>query len=192
VGSPYSAEELQVFPYVADTVKKLKAQGFKVIVISNQPGVGKGQFELAELERMNAKIRKQLTDAGTSFDGEYYCMHHPSALIAKYRVNCDCRKPKPGLLLRAAEEHGINLWESYFVGDALIDVKAGKRAGCRTVLVGHLTTFLTDMMEQEDATPDFMLPSLKAVPEFLSEGGPDRDERRGSKDARAKRRPAYT
>jgi len=168
IGSPFRADQLHVFPYAAPALKKIRNElGFKVIVISNQPGVAKRQFTYAELERMNEKIRKELAKVNCAFDGEYYCLHHPDALIAKYKMICDCRKPKPGLILRAAKELDIDLKESFFVGDALIDVKAGRNAGCKTILVGHLTTFLSDMMQKENATPDFMAGSLKDVPDLL-------------------------
>jgi len=168
LGSPFSAKQLRIFPYVAESIQRIRQElGFKVIVISNQPGVAKRQFTCAELDRMKGKIRKELTRSGSSLDAEYYCLHHPSALIRKYRVVCDCRKPKPGLLFRAAKENSLDLKRSYFVGDGLVDVKAGKNAGCRTILVGHLTTFLSRMMEEEDATPDYMVPSLKEVPDLL-------------------------
>ena len=166
--SPFSARELRVFPYVPETIKTIRDDlGFRVIVVSNQPGVAKRQFTHAEFEKMNAKVRKELAKMGTSFDAEYYCLHHPSALIPKYRVDCECRKPKPGMLLRAAKEHNIDLPSSYFVGDALVDVKAGKRAGCKTVLVGHLTAMLSDVMEREGATPDYMIASLREAPGLL-------------------------
>jgi len=167
VASPVSVRQLRVFPYVASVVRQLRSQGFMVIVISNQPGVAKRQFTLGELERISRKIRANLKSGGTRFDGEYYCLHHPEALIPRYRVVCDCRKPKPGLLLKAAEEHRINLSESYFVGDALMDVEAGKRAGCKTILVGHLNTFLAAMIERRGVVPDYVVPSLKEVPELL-------------------------
>ena len=166
--SPVSAKELRVFPFVASSVKKLKEMGFLVIVISNQPGVAKKQFTGAELERMNAKIRKELASEGTSLDGEYYCLHHPDGLVRKLSVVCDCRKPKPGLLLKAARERNIDLGESFFVGDGLIDVEAGKKAGCKTILVGHITTFLSKMMEERNAVPDYMVHTLKDVPALLS------------------------
>jgi D-glycero-D-manno-heptose 1,7-bisphosphate phosphatase len=166
--SPFSAKETRVFPYVAAAVKTLRDElGFKVIVISNQPGVSKRQFTLLELDRMNEKIRRALKKGRTKLDGEYYCLHHPEALIKQYRVVCDCRKPKPGLLLRAAKEHDLEMSQCYFVGDGLIDVEAGRRAGCRTILVGHMTTFLTQMMEKEKATPDYMVRSFKEVPALL-------------------------
>jgi D-glycero-D-manno-heptose 1,7-bisphosphate phosphatase len=167
-GSPFSASEMRVFPYVASTVRELREKlGYHVIVISNQPGVAKGQFSHKEFERMRKKLVKTLEKGGTAFDGEYYCLHHPQALDDRYRADCDCRKPKPGMLLKAAEEHDVDLSRSYFVGDSLVDVKAGRRAGCITILVGQVTTFLSRMMEQEDAAPDYMIPSLKDVPGLL-------------------------
>ncbi len=166
--SPFSARETRIFPFVADTVRTLRDElGFRVIVISNQPGVSKKQFTLDELGRMNSKVRRALSRGGTRLDGEYYCLHHPEALIRKYRKICDCRKPKPGLLLTAAAENGLDLARSYFVGDGLIDVEAGRRAGCKTILVGHMTTFLSDLMEKEKATPDYMVRSFKDVPTLI-------------------------
>ena len=166
--SPVSADELKVFPYVGESVKKLKEMGFQVIVISNQPGVAKKQFTRAELKRMNAKIGRALSAEGTSLDGEYYCLHHPDGRVKGLSVPCGCRKPKPGLLLRAAKERGIDLGGSFFVGDGLTDVEAGRRAGCRTILVGHMTTFLSRMMEERKATPDYMVHTLKEVPGLIA------------------------
>ena len=166
--SPVSAKELRVFPFAAGSVKKLRDMGFLVIVISNQPGVAKKQFTEAELRRMNAKVRRELSSKGTSLDGEYYCLHHPNGLVRGLSVPCGCRKPKPGLLLKAAKDKDIDLAESYFVGDGLIDVEAGKRAGCKTILVGHMTTFLSRMMEERKATPDYMVHTLKDVPALIA------------------------
>jgi len=168
VVSPVSAEQLRVYPFAGEAVKELRDElGFRVIVISNQPGVAKRQFTLAELGRMNSKIRNDLARKGAKLDGEYYCLHHPAALVKKYRVVCDCRKPKPGLLLEAAREHRSDLARSYFVGDGLIDVKAGRSAGCKTILVGHMTTFLSRVIEEEKAEPDLFVPSLREVPGLL-------------------------
>jgi D-glycero-D-manno-heptose 1,7-bisphosphate phosphatase len=169
VTSPVSARQLRVFPFVGPSVKRLKREGFMVIIISNQPGVAKRQFAKGELDRMNRKVRASLKSAGTRLDAEYYCLHHPEALIRKYRVVCACRKPKPGLLLQAAKEHNVDLTRSYFVGDAIVDVEAGKRAGCKTILVGHLNTFLTEMIRRKGIQPDYVVPSLKEVPDLLME-----------------------
>jgi D-glycero-D-manno-heptose 1,7-bisphosphate phosphatase len=171
IGSPLSAKQLRIFPYAGVSVRRIKELGFKAILVSNQPGVAKRQLTYSEFERMNKAVRDELAKHGCSLDAEYYCLHHPDALIRKYRRECDCRKPKPGLLLRAAKENAIDLSESFFVGDALVDVKAGRAAGCRTIFLGHVTAFLSRMFEEEDARPDFVLPSLRAVPDLLESLG---------------------
>jgi D-glycero-D-manno-heptose 1,7-bisphosphate phosphatase len=182
-GSPLSAKRFRVFPYAGESVRRIKELGYKAILVSNQPGVAKRQLTHSELERMNGIVRDELAKHGGSLDAEYYCLHHPDALVKKYRLDCHCRKPRPGLLLRAAKENDVDLGRSFFVGDALVDVKAGRAAGCRTILRGHVTTFLSRMIEREDAKPDFMLPSLRQVPDLLrtlsregaAEGRPARD-----------------
>jgi D-glycero-D-manno-heptose 1,7-bisphosphate phosphatase len=167
IGSPMSARGLRIFPYAGESVRRIRELGFKAILVSNQPGVAKRQFTYSEFRRMSEKVRKELSKHGCSLDAEYYCLHHPHALVPKYRLVCDCRKPKPGLLFQAAKENDLDLGNSFFVGDALVDVKAGRAAGCRTILLGHVTTFLSSMIEKEDARPDFVLLSLKQVPDLL-------------------------
>lgn len=169
IGSPLTSRQLRVFPYAGESVRRIRDLGYMAIVISNQPGVAKRQFSSSELAKMNSKIRKEVAKGGGRLDAEYYCLHHPDARVKKYRRDCDCRKPKPGLILRAAEENGLDLNDSFFVGDSLVDVKAGKAAGCRTILLGHSTTFLTSLIERENSHPDFLLPSLKRVPALLEE-----------------------
>jgi len=167
VGSPFSAKQLVVYSRAAESIKKIHKMGYKAIVISNQPGVAKKQFSYAELQRMNNRIKRALAKGGAVLDGEYYCLHHPQALIRKYRVDCDCRKPKPGLILRAAREHDLDLNKSFFVGDALTDVQAGKAAGCKTVLIGQMTDMLNRMMEKNNSVPDFMISSLIEILDIL-------------------------
>jgi D-glycero-D-manno-heptose 1,7-bisphosphate phosphatase len=162
-----SARQLRIFSYVGESIRRIRELGFKAILVSNQPGVAKRQFTYSEFQKMSEKVRKELAKHECSLDAEYYCLHHPHALVQKYKLDCDCRKPKPGLLFRAAKEYDLDLGNSFFVGDALVDVKAGRAAGCRTILLGHATTFLSSMIEKEDARPDFMLPSLKQVPDLL-------------------------
>jgi D-glycero-D-manno-heptose 1,7-bisphosphate phosphatase len=168
IGSPLSAKQLRVHPYAGDSVRKIKELGFKAILVSNQPGVAKRQLTLSEFEKMNGIVRNELARRGGTLDAEYYCLHHPYALVAKYKAECDCRKPKPGLLIRAAKENGVDIASSFFVGDALDDVRAGKAAGCKTILLGHVTTFLTRLMDEQGAQPDYVLPSLKQVPDLLA------------------------
>lgn len=169
VGSPMSAKQLRVSALLPETLKEIKSHGYKLIVISNQPGVARKQFTLRELEKMNDKIKKKLKRSHVYLDGEYYCLHHPHALIKKYRLNCGCRKPKPGLLLQAAKDHKLDLSKSFFVGDAISDVKAGKAAGTKTVLIGNMTDLLNRVIAREHAEPDYMVAGLKEVISLLDE-----------------------
>src|SRR5271155_2887266 len=186
IGSPLSATQLRIAPYAGEAVRGIKELGFKAILVSNQPGVAKRQLTYSEFEKMSGMVRAELARHGGALDAEYYCLHHPDALLKKYRADCDCRKPKPGLLLRAAKENDVDLGRSFFVGDALDDVKVGKAAGCKTILLGHVTTFLTRMMEEDDAEPDYMLASLKQVPGLLARID-ERKEGAGLRGGQAKR-----
>lgn len=106
-------------------VRQLKAHGYRVIVVSNQPGVGLGRFAASALHGVEARLRELVP-----IDGFYYCPHHPGA-------GCTCRKPSPGMLMRAAREHGLRLSSCWMVGDILDDIEAGRSAGCRTVLLDN-------------------------------------------------------
>ncbi len=125
----------------AEGLRILHASGFRLIVISNQSGVALGRFPESALGGVQARLEQLLAAAGVPLTGFYYCPHHPEGRLPAYARACDCRKPQPGLIERAARDHAIELESSWFVGDILDDVEAGRRAGCRTVLVdnGHET-----------------------------------------------------
>jgi len=116
-------------------LRLLGALGMPLIVVSNQPGVALGYFPPRALAGMQARLEAMFRAAGARLAGCYWCPHHPDGHLPAYAGACDCRKPRPGLLLRAAREHRIDLARSWFIGDILDDVEAGNRAGCRTVLV---------------------------------------------------------
>ncbi len=126
---PYNAdpERMRLARGAEEAVAAFAARGLRVIVVSNQPGVALGRFAEDDLARVKKKLEESLK---RSLDGFYYCPHAPDA-------GCRCRKPSPGLLLRAAREHGIDLARSWMVGDILDDVEAGRRAGCRTCLIDN-------------------------------------------------------
>ena len=113
-------------PGAAEAVHALAAHGYRVIVVSNQPGVALGRFGEEKLKGIERRLRQLLP----RLDGFYWCPHAPGA-------GCGCRKPAAGLLERAAREHGIELAESWMIGDILDDIEAGRRAGCRTVLIDN-------------------------------------------------------
>lgn len=136
--SPYSLEELRVLPGAARAIRMINGMGLLAVVVSNQPGVAKGKCDYAFLEAADAELRTRLAGEGARLDSVYYCLHHPNAQVESLRIACDCRKPKPGLLLKAARELEIELHQSFMVGDSAVDIQAGMTAGCRTILVdGH-------------------------------------------------------
>lgn len=118
-------------------LRKLSGAGYKLIVVSNQSGVARGLFPESALARTEERLGTLLAEYGVRLDGFYYCPHHPEGSVAEYAVECVCRKPAPGMLLKAAAEHGIALGRSWMVGDILNDVEAGRRAGCSTILLDN-------------------------------------------------------
>ncbi|WP_315788825.1 HAD family hydrolase [Fischerella sp. JS2] len=115
----------------------IQAHAYKLIVISNQSGVARGYFPELELLVVKEHLCKLLSQQDITLDDFYYCPHHPDGVVAEYAITCECRKPEPGLILRAAYEHNIDLQKSWFIGDILNDVEAGQRAGCKTILIDN-------------------------------------------------------
>jgi histidinol-phosphate phosphatase family protein len=115
----------------------LRDAGFRLFVVSNQSGVALGLFPESALKPVESRIRELLADFGVRLDGFLYCPHHPSGRVAPYARACHCRKPAPGMIWKAACDRGLSPWRSWLVGDILDDVEAGRRAGCRTVLIDN-------------------------------------------------------
>jgi D-glycero-D-manno-heptose 1,7-bisphosphate phosphatase len=170
IDSPFTLEQLKVFPWAGEAIKKLGKKGYKVVVVSNQPGIAKGHLSRRTFEKIREKMREKLAKDGASLDGEYYCFHHPDAEVKDLKIDCDCRKPKPGLLLQASREHNIDLSQSWMVGDGLTDVKAGKGAGCRTILVSKMKCQLCQMMDAENAKPDIIASNLLEAVSLILNG----------------------
>jgi D-glycero-D-manno-heptose 1,7-bisphosphate phosphatase len=140
--TPYRLEDFRLLAGVARAVRAINEMGFLAVVVSNQPGVAKGRCDYAFLETVNAELTARLARQKAHLDAIYYCLHHPDAVDESLRVDCDCRKPNPGLLLRAARELNIDLAGSFMLGDSPSDIEAGLAAGCRTILVdGHRSYF---------------------------------------------------
>lgn len=132
---PSRPDQLQLYAGLGPALCTLQALGFLPVVITNQSGLARGYFAESDLQRMHTYLREELLRLDVRLSGIYYCPHHPDGRVPEFALDCACRKPRPGLLLRAAEELHLDLERSWFVGDILDDVEAGKRAGCRTVLV---------------------------------------------------------
>ncbi|PIG94314.1 HAD family hydrolase [Gloeocapsopsis sp. IPPAS B-1203] len=118
-------------------LQQLSGAGYVLIAITNQSGVARGYFQESALQGVEERLQQLLESAGVALSGFYYCPHHPQGVVKEYTMQCACRKPEPGLLLQAAANHQLDLSQSWFVGDILNDIEAGRRAGCKTILIDN-------------------------------------------------------
>ncbi len=135
VGFLRNIDEFELIDGVAEAIKKINRSSYLAIVVTNQPVIARGEVSWEELNNIHRKMDSLLGKAGAYIDGIYICPHHPDKGFdgerPEYKFDCDCRKPKPGLLLQAARDFNIDLSESYMIGDSERDVEAGKAAGCK-------------------------------------------------------------
>jgi len=169
VDTPANPEEFELLPGVAEGVAALNELGLAVIVVSNQPGIAKGKLTPWLLDAITEKMRTQLSLFGARLDGIFYCRHHPEAVLDEYRVDCDCRKPKHGLFLRAAKEHNIDLSESFLVGDDVPDVLAGRTAGITTLLVSPHRCTVCEEFSARGAYPDRVVRDVQQASAVIGE-----------------------
>ncbi|MBT9132808.1 MAG: D-glycero-alpha-D-manno-heptose-1,7-bisphosphate 7-phosphatase [Firmicutes bacterium] len=157
-------EDFELFPYTAKAIRLLNEHGFKVVVITNQSGIARGYFTEETLAEIHEKMKRELAKEGALVDGIYYCPHHPDD-------NCNCRKPKPKLVLQAAKDFDIDLKHSFAVGDLQMDIELGKAVGCKTILVSDLAS----TMDNAIASPDFSALDLseaaQAIVRWVNQGG---------------------
>ena len=139
VGFLRNINEFELIDGVAEAIKKINASGYLAIVVTNQPVIARGEVTFQELEEIHNKMETELGLQGAYLDAIYYCPHHPhkgyEGEVPELKIECDCRKPKPGMLLKAAGDYNIDLSQSYMIGDGENDIKAGLAAGCKAVLV---------------------------------------------------------
>ena len=132
-------EEFQLIDGAAEAIKKINSLGFLAIVITNQPVIARGEVSLETLDLIHMKMETELGKHGAYIDGIFFCPHHPDkgfpGELAEYKIDCDCRKPKPAMILKAAEKYNIDLSESYMAGDDKRDVQAGINAGCKSIFL---------------------------------------------------------
>jgi D-glycero-D-manno-heptose 1,7-bisphosphate phosphatase len=165
-------DQLRLLTGVPSALNTLRNAGFALVVVSNQPVVARGLVTEQEIEMIHAELDRLLLAAGgPAMDRYYFCPHHPKGTLPAYRLDCECRKPKPGLLLRAARELNLDLQRSFLVGDRITDIIAGVKAGCRTVLVQtgkHLEKPI-ETSEPLDTTisPEHICADLPAAVEWI-------------------------
>ena len=173
VDSPARPDQLRLLPGAGAAIARLNAAGLPVAIVSNQPGIAKGKTTAALLDEVTRRLHALLAEQDARVDAVYYCLHHPQARLAEFRMTCDCRKPGSGLLVKAAADLDLDLRRSFMVGDGVTDVQAGRRAGCRTVWLGALKCDVCRLMRDDEATPDFMAPDLAAAVDLILTAGSD-------------------
>ena len=160
-------ERLAFFPFTADAVRLLNRAGLAVVVVSNQSGVARGLLTEAFVAQTHQFITERLEQGGAKIDAFYYCPHHPDGIVDEYRQRCDCRKPLPGLLRKAARDLGLDLRRSFAVGDRWPDLGAGEAVGARRVLVrtghGRITEAAADQYAAPDAVTDNLVEAVSWI-----------------------------
>jgi D,D-heptose 1,7-bisphosphate phosphatase len=158
---PYNVDPAQIVftPGAIEGLRMLADAGFALVVVSNQSGVARGYFDRGSVEALLSQLQAVLAAQDVPLMGCYYCPHHPAGVVAEFATHCDCRKPLPGMVVRASREHGLDPAASYFIGDILDDVEAGHRAGCRSILLDRGSE--TEWRRGPYRTPDFTACDLR-------------------------------
>jgi D,D-heptose 1,7-bisphosphate phosphatase len=165
---PYNVDprKIQLYPDVPLALHKFKEEGYKIIVITNQPGIAYGYFKEEKIKLVEKEIMMQLKKFNLQIDGFYYCPHHVMGTISKYTLECECRKPKPGMIEKAAKDLNLNLTESWMIGDILNDVEAGLRAGCKSALINNGNE--TEWFLNKVRIPTLIVSTMKEAAEKIS------------------------
>ena len=141
VGFLTNIDDFELIPGVAEAIKKINSSGYLAIVVTNQPVIARGEVSFSELEKIHNKMETLLGQEGAYLDAIYYCPHHPhkgyEGEVPELKIECECRKPKPGLIQKACIDYNIDMKASWMIGDGENDVLCGQNAGCRTALIGH-------------------------------------------------------
>lgn len=160
VGFLRNINDFELIDGVSEAIKRINASGYLAIVVTNQPVIARGEVTFQELGEIHNKMETELGLQGAYLDAIYYCPHHPDSgfvgEVKELKIDCDCRKPKPGLLLKASQELNIDLSHSWMIGDSKNDILAGKNAGCKTALIGNEDY-------KQDITVDSLLTFVNAI-----------------------------
>jgi D-glycero-D-manno-heptose 1,7-bisphosphate phosphatase len=157
----------------AEMIAYCKNLGYKTFIITNQAVVARGMITEQKLLEINEDYKNLLLKyhSSANIDQIYYCPHHPHANLEEYRISCDCRKPKPGMILKAAQEYGIDLSKSFMIGDRISDITAGSLAGCKTIhfLSGKHAekAIISDLKTDTEIKPDFIINRITELKEII-------------------------
>jgi len=134
LGAP---DDVRLLPNAVQGMIKLRESGYLLVLVTNQSGIARGLFTPDDFERVQKRLMSGLKSGGASLDAVYHCPHLAEGSVAPFNIECDCRKPKPGMLLRAAEEQDLDLESSVMIGASERDIEAGARVGCKTILISE-------------------------------------------------------
>jgi D-glycero-D-manno-heptose 1,7-bisphosphate phosphatase len=165
---PYNVEpaRMALCSGAGPALRLLAGLGYRLFVVSNQDGIAAGLFSESAMLAVGERLSNLLRGEQVQLDGFYYCPHDPRGVLTRYAFACTCRKPRPGMLLRAAREHGIDLRASWMVGDILHDVEAGNRAGCRSLLIDKGSE--TEWQRGPQRIPTAIAPDLAAAAALIA------------------------
>lgn len=153
--SPRKASHVKLVEGVTEVISWLNKKNIPVVEITNQPGVALGKFDWKILEEIEKKINNLLIKEGAKINKVYRCFHHPKALLSDLKSECNCRKPKTGMLIQAAKDLDIKFSESILVGDSATDIEAGKKIGCKTILFYHTNDIAEKITAKQNSQPDY-------------------------------------
>lgn len=163
-GYVHEIDKFQFIDGVIDACRELKKMGFILVLVTNQSGIARGKFSEEQFMALTEWMDWSLADRDVDFDGIYFCPHHPEAVIEEYRQECECRKPQPGMLLRALHELNIDMTASYMVGDKPEDMQAAIAAGIGTKVLVRTGKPIT---EKGEKLADWVLNSVADLPEAI-------------------------
>ncbi len=164
----HQIEDLEVLPGVPEAVAKLNQLGFLTAIVTNQPVIARGVATPEDIEKVHAELIARIAVQGGKIDATYFCPHHPEATLEQYRSRCNCRKPEPGMILSGLKDLNVDPNKSFMIGDAIIDVVAGQKAGLKTILVKSGPGHTGLDKKYPDIHPDWEAANLTEAVDIIS------------------------
>lgn len=165
LGYVYKIEDLKFIPEAIEGLKLINKLKFKIVIVTGQSGIAQGYYSEEDMNRFHEHMLQILRREGIAIDAIYFCPHHPEKGFGKYKIDCDCRKPKMGMLDKANKDLNLNLKKSYIIGDKTDDILMGKNAGCKTILV---LTGKAGKDRNYDIAPDYTAKDLYEAAKLIT------------------------
>ncbi|MGI0059616.1 MAG: D-glycero-alpha-D-manno-heptose-1,7-bisphosphate 7-phosphatase [Nitrosotalea sp.] len=167
VDSPNSSDQLKIIKNSIKAMKILANLGYKLVIISNQPGIAKGYYDTSEFFKIKRNLEDELTKNNIILSGQYYCLHHPNAKMIKYRKKCQCRKPGTKLFFDAIKEHNIDTKKSFLIGDGITDMQLAKKVRCRAIFIGNINSAVTRVFHEKKINPFYVSHDLLEAANYI-------------------------